>query len=175
LKNKKIYKFGFELNRPKNEVFIVLGILLTIMIALFVQKNQIQSEISKKISAILSVFSWFSILTTPLVEYLRNIYVMIIWTIICFLYLFYKVDEDILTAILPTCVLIYSQISRYLFKGIFGYYPIHLTFNQYAVHRYSEINGRKSSKIDYRYSLIYTITGILLLIICVIIKLKVKG
>jgi hypothetical protein len=172
-KDKKTYKFGFELNKPKIEVIIILGFLLSIMIGLLVQKSE--NEIWKNLGGLYLVFSWFSLLTTPLVEWLRNIYVLIIWTLICLLYFFYKIEHDFLSAILPIGVLIYSQICRYIFKIIFGYYPIHLMFNQNAYHRYSEINKRKSTKIDYRYSIIYSVFGIVLSIIIGTIKIKMTN
>jgi hypothetical protein len=171
--DKKKYKYGFELNKPKIQVSIILIFLFIIVLGLLIQKKG--NEIWKNLDRFFLVFSWFSLLTTPLVEWLRNIYVLIIWTLICLLYLFYKIEYDFLTSILPICILIYSQICRITFKTIFGYFPIHLLFNHNAQHRYSEINNRKSKKIDYRYSMIYSIVGIILSIIIITFKIKTNG
>lgn len=173
LKDQITNRFGFDFSKPNIFVILTLIIVVLIEIGLFYNKQEIQNiEILKNLDAYLFVFAWFSLLTTPLVEWLRNIYVFLGWTLICILWFLFKSSQDFLTAILPFCVLIYSQISRIIFKFITGYHPIHLLFNQYAVHRYSLLNKRKSTKIDYRYSMIYSVVGIILSLVVGIIYVK---
>lgn len=161
-----INKLGFDLNKPGLIAISILIIILAIEIGLLMNQQEIQDiEIWKNLDAFVFVFTWFGLLTTPIVEWLRNVYVFIVWLLICILWYFYKVEQDFLTAILPFSVLIYSQICRLVFKSIMGYHPIHLFFNRFAVHRYSKLNKRKSTKTDHRYSMIYAVVGIVLSII----------
>jgi hypothetical protein len=172
-KDRFINKFGLDIKRPKFLVISLLIIILSIEIGLLNNKQEIQDhEVWKNLDALVFVFAWFALLTTPLVEWLRNIYVLVGWLLICMLWYVYKVDQDFLTAVVPFSVLIYSQISRLIFKSIMGYHPIHLLFNQFAVHRYSQFNKRKSTKIDYRYSMIYSVVGMVLSIVIGIITIK---
>lgn len=168
-----INKFGFDLNKPSLIALSILIIIVAIEIGLLINQQEIQDiEIWKNLDAFVFVFAWFGLLTTPIVEWLRNIYVFIGWLLICFLWFFYKVEQDFLSAILPFSVLIYALICRLIFKTIMGYHPIHLLFNESAVHRYSKLNKRKSTKIDYRYSMLYSVVGLVLTIIVGIINLK---
>ena len=168
-----INKFGFDLNKPSLIAISILIIILAIEIGLLINQKEIQDiEIWKNLDTFVFVFAWFGLLTTPIVEWLRNVYVFIVWLLICTLWYFYKVEQDFLSAILPFSVLIYSQICRLVFKSIMGYHPIHLLFNQFAVHRYSKLNKRKSTKNDHRYSMLYSVVGIVLTIIVGIINLK---
>jgi len=166
-KEKLISNYGIDIGKPNLMVFFILIIIVAIEIGLVYSKQK-NIGIWESLDAIIFVFAWFSLLTTPIVEWLRNIYILIGWFLICIIWYFYKVDQDFLTAILPFSVLIYSQISRLLFKSIMGYHPIHLLFHQYAIHRYSKFNNRKSTKVDYLYSMIYSVTGLVLTIIIVI-------
>lgn len=170
---KLLNSYGIETSKPKLIVIIVLSLCLFIELILIVKKEQFQ-EISalKNMDALFFVFAWFVLLVTPLVEWLRNIYILNGWLVICLIWYYYKEQHDMLTAIIPLCVLIYSQISRLIFKMIMGYHPIHLIFSQHAVHRYSKMNKRKSTKIDYRYSLIYSYVGLILSIVIGIINTK---
>lgn len=172
-KRKKIFDLGFVTSKPNLISIIILPLCLIIEIILIFNTQQFQEkDVLKNLDALFFVFAWFSLLTTPLVEWLRNIYVLIGWFGICIIWFYYKVEQDMLTAFLPLGVLVYSQISRLIFRRIMGYHPIHLIFNQYASHRYSAINKRKSTKIDYRYSMIYSFTGLVLTILIGIINIK---
>lgn len=169
----KIFDLGFVMSKPNLISVIVLSLCLFIEFMLIFKKQQFQEkDVLKNLDALFFVFAWFSLLTTPLVEWLRNIYVLTGWFGICIIWFYYKVELDMLTAFLPLGVLVYSQISRLIFRRIMGYHPIHLIFNQYASHRYSAINKRKSTKIDYRYSMIYSITGLVLTILIGMINIK---
>ncbi len=161
------------ISKPNLISVIILSLCLLIELILIFKKQQFQEKYTlKNLEALFFVFAWFTLLTTPLVEWLRNIYVLIGWFGICIIWFFYKVENDLLTAFLPLSVLVYSQICRLIFRRIMGYHPIHLIFNQYASHRYSAINKRKSTKIDYRYSMIYSVTGLVLTILIVIIIIE---
>lgn len=131
---------------------------------IFFKNHFEESQILKKIETYLFFFAWFILLITPIVERLRNIYVLICWFIFCLLWFFYKFEFDFITAILPIVVLFYSQLSRFVFKQIFGYFPIHMIYNQWATVKYSKIENRKSTRIDYLYSVIYTVLALILTI-----------
>jgi hypothetical protein len=170
---KKIFDLGFVMSKPNLISVIILSLCLFIELMLIFIKQPFQEKYAlKNLDALFFVFAWFSLLTTPLVEWLRNIYVLIGWFCICIIWFYYKVEQDMLATFLPLGVLVYSQISRLIFRRIMGYHPIHLIFNQYASHRYSAINKRKSTKIDYRYSMIYSVMGLVLTILIGIINIK---
>jgi hypothetical protein len=165
-------KHGIDLNKPNFLVSLTLIIILVIETVLIFKKGEnLRNELWKSFDAIIFVFAYFVLLTTPIVEWLRNIYALFGWLLICVLWYLYKVEQDFLTAILPFSVLIYSQVSRLLFKSIMGYHPIHLLFYRRPVHRYSKLNNRKSTKTDYWYSIIYFVVGLVLtMFVFVILK-----
>ncbi len=166
-------KLGIDKSKPNFIIVFILVIVVAIEIGLInTQENNQVNEVWKSLDALILVVAWFALLTTPLVEFLRNIYTLITWMIICLLWYIYKEKQDFLSAILPFFVLLYSQISRLLFRSIMGYHPIHLLFNQFAVHRYSKLNKRKSTKIDFWYSVIYSLVGIFSSTIAGIVNLK---
>ncbi len=168
-----INKYGLDLNRPNPRVIILLLLFLLSVLFLIYNKDQFDYlGIWKNLDTILFLIGWFGLLTTPLVDWLRNTYVFIGWLLFCLLWFYYKSDMDFFTAILPLCVLFYSQVSRLIFRWQMGYHPVHLFFNQYVSHRYSKLNKRNSTKIDFRYSVVYTVIGLLLSIVIGIINLK---
>jgi hypothetical protein len=158
-------KYGILYKKPNILEFVSVFFFLMSIISLIFLKNHFEeSEVLKKIEAYLFIFAWFILLITPIVERLRNIYILISWFIFCLLWFFYKFEFDFITAILPIIVLFYSQLSRFVFKKIFGYFPIHMIYNQWATVKYSKIENRKSTRIDYLYSVIYTVLGLILTI-----------
>jgi len=164
---------GFEFNLPNP--LIIFGLLIILIGAIglvYEQINQIQNGIFKTFDVIIFLLTWYALLTTPLADIIRNIYVFIAWIVICSLYCFYKLEKDVFTALVPFGVLIYSQICRFTFKYFMGYYPIHLLFDNLPFHRYSKINSRKSTKIYFLYTFIYDFVGILLTVIFGIMNLK---
>lgn len=172
--NKEIEsRFGFDFNLPNPLIILGLTVVLIGAIGLvYEQINQIQNGLFKTFDVIIFMLTWYALLTTPLADLIRNIYVLIAWIAICSLYCFYKLDKDVFTALVPFGVLIYSQICRFSFKYIMGYYPIHLLFDNLPFHRFSKINNRKSTKIDFWYTCIYAFVGILLTVIFGIMNLK---
>lgn len=164
---------GFEFNLPNPLIIFGLLIILVGAIGLvYEQINHIQNGVFKTFDFIIFILTWYALLTTPLADLIRNIYVLTVWIVICAFYCYYKLEQDVFTALVPFGVLIYSQICRFVFKYLMGYYPIHLLFDNLPFHRYSKINNRKSTKIDFWYTCIYAIVGILLTIIFGIMNLK---
>ena len=164
---------GFEFNLPNP--LIILGLLVVLVgeIGLVYEKiYQIQDGLFQSFDVMIFLLTWYALLTTPLADLIRNIYVLFAWIVICTLYCLYKFDKDVFTAIVPFGVLFYSQICRFTFKCVMGYYPIHLLFDNLPFHRFSKINNRKSTKVDFWYSSIYAFVGILLTVIFGMMNLK---
>jgi hypothetical protein len=173
ISNRLLDKLGIDVNKPNFIVLIILTIVVAIEVFLICNNDKTHDDQEwQNLDGYVFVFTWFGLLTTPIVEWLRNIYVFIGWIFVCSLWLLYKVDEDFLSAILPLSVLVYSQISRLIFKSLMGYHPIHLLFHQYPVHRYSKLNKRKSTIIDYKYSMLYSIVGLVVSIVVGIYYVK---
>lgn len=164
-------KFGVYKSKPSKVVTLVLTLLVILEVGLIWSTTKSSKiELWNYVDGIVFVFIWIIPLTTPVVSQLRNVFVLLSWILICGLWFAYKVEQDILTAIAPFTVLIYSQLSRLLFRYTIGYHPIHLYFLHSAIHRYSEIDMRKSTKVDYRYSVTYYIIALILIVIAFKVK-----
>lgn len=164
--NEKNDGLGFEFNIPNPLIILSLLVILVGELGLIYEKfNQIQNGLFQSFDVLIFLLTWYALLTTPIADLIRNIYVLFAWIAICTLYCFYKFDKDVFTAIVPFGVLIYSQICRFTFKYVMGYYPIHLLVDNLPFHRFSKINNRKSTKVDFWYSIIYAVVGIFLTII----------
>jgi hypothetical protein len=159
-------KFGFFLKTPNLFEFLILSMFIFIeLILLNIKYYQVDSIGGiKNIEVCLFIALWFIPIATPLVERLRNLSVLIIWCVICVIWIIYT--NNFVMAWLPLFVLIYSQISRLIFRAIFGYNPIQLlATTNHLFQRYSKIEKRESTKLDFQYSIIYSVTGILLSIL----------
>lgn len=108
---------------------------------------------------------WWIPISTPLSERFRNVYFSLFWIVICLFWTIIK--DDFITSILPLFIFIYTQIARLIFKYIFKIEPIPLLIYKQAMHRFSNIENRKSSQNDFVFSM-------LVFIVCSIITITIS-
>lgn len=150
-------KLGFY--RDKLTLIEIIGSLTLLSfwsISFFYNPDNFENEFTKIINTVLFMFLWWIPLSTPISEKFRNIYVFVIWIIICVL--FTQIMEYP-SSILPIIILIYVHICRLIFKVIFKIEPIPLLAYWYPIERFSKIEKRKSNKRDFYFTFIVFIIG----------------
>lgn len=171
MKNIKDF-LGFDTQKPSVLIVVILLIILLFIGFLMYNKSHF-SEFGdlKKIDGIFYLMISFFLLTTPLVDWMRNLTIFVSSLFFSGLMFYNKYEMDWFLAILPFYVLIYSLISRLIFRWFMGYHPITLLYRGH-IERQSHFENRKSNKTDFIYSKIYSIVGVLLMIVLGMIHLK---
>jgi hypothetical protein len=172
-KQNKIKDFlGFDTRKPSVLIVVILLIILAFIVFLMYHKKHFDEFGDlKNIDGIFYLMISFFLLTTPLVDWMRNLTIFISSLFFSGLMFYNKYEMDWFMAILPFFVLIYSLISRLIFRWIIGYHPITLLYRGH-LKRKSHFENRKSNKADFIYSKIYFIVGVLLMCLFRMIYLK---
>lgn len=172
-KENKIKDFlGFDTQKPSVLIVVILLIILAFIGFLMYNKSHFNEfGVFKNIDLIFYWMISFFLLTSPLVDWMRNLTIFISSLFFSGLMFYNKYESDFFTAILPFYVLIYSLISRLIFRWIMGYHPITLLYRGH-LKRQSHFENRNSNKTDFIYSKIYSIVGLLLMCVLGLIHLK---
>lgn len=169
--NKKDF-LGFDTRKPSALIVVILLLILAFIVFLMYHKKHFDEFGDLK--NIDGIFYWiisFFLLSSPLVDWMRNLTIFISSLFFSGLMFYNKYEMDWFMAILPFYVLIYSFISRLIFRWIIGYHPITLLYRGH-LKRKSHFENRKSNKADFIYSKIYFIVGVLLMLVLGVIHLK---
>jgi hypothetical protein len=172
-KQNKIKDFlGFDTRKPSVLIVVTLLLILALIVFLMYHKKHF-SEFGdlKNIDGIFYLMISFFLLTTPLVDWMRNLTIFVSSLFFSGLMFYNKYEMDWFMAILPFYVLIYSLISRLIFRWIMGFHPITLLYKGH-IERKSFFENRNSNKTDFIYSKMYLIVGFLLMCVLGMIHLK---
>lgn len=172
-KQNKIKDFlGFDTGKPSALIVVILLLILAFIVFLMYHKKHFDEFGDlKKIDGIFYLMISFFLLSSPLVDWMRNLTIFISSLFFSGLMFYNKYEMDWFMAILPFYVLIYSLISRLIFRWMMGYHPITLLYRGH-LKRKSHFENRKSNKADFIYSKIYFIVGALMMIVIGMIHYK---
>jgi hypothetical protein len=150
--------FDIRFSKPNKLLLMLISSL--VILNLYKINEPISLSLDKNIDAITFVFLLLITFSSPILDLLKNVFILTIWFSLCFIWYYDKSKSDFSTAILPISMLAYSQLTRIIFTISFGYQPIHLIINKYTKNKFSKSENRLSNSKDFYYSIIYSILGV---------------
>lgn len=156
----RIKKTGFyysSLNFWQSALFIIIFILEA---TLLLSENFVPSQTLTILKISLLLTLWWIPLVSGLANIFRNIYCIILWVIACILWIF--VDFIPNFKVIPIITLGYIILMRFIFKAIYNKEPIFVVVARFDTSSFSKIENRVSSRIDFIFSMLTLIFGVVI-------------